>query len=658
MSGIAIVEDEYIVALDIRNFLERSGYRVAGVFASGEELLERYAELGPDLIIMDIKIRGRLDGVETARLVYERHRTPVVLLTAYADDATVARAKITQPFGYLLKPFEERELRTAIEIALYRASMEAKLRESEERFRTLFMEGISGNFVADGRGHITDANPAFRRLIGIGAEAALPSLENLFPEPAAWESFREGLMASRRLELAELSLVRSDGSQLAVLANAAIVLDSDGKTAGIRGELTDTTERRRLEERLLQAQKMEAVGRLAGGIAHDFNNVLTAILGYANLLGEEIPELKEARDDVEGIRSAAARASNLTRQLLAFARRQPISPRRVDVNALITETERMLRRLLSDTTSLGLSLAARRSVVVADPVQLEQILLNLTVNARDAMPEGGIISISTHDANIFSPRAVGLDTLPSGNYVVLEVADSGKGIPPGLRDLIFEPFFTTKPKDQGTGLGLSTVYGIAKQAGGAVGCDSEVGRGSVFSVWLPSVDVEAESPASELKGPSGTVVPGATILFVDDDEALRNLATRFLSRPGHRVLTASNAGEAILLAESHGHPIDLLVADIVMPIMDGRALARRLSPMLPEMALLFMSGHPEHAVAGDVEGNFLAKPFTEAQLVQAVASALAHNAASAPELFPRAVQRPGGPESGPAGGLEGDSTAR
>ena len=433
MPGIAIVEDEYIVALDIRSFLERSGYRVAGIFSSGEELLSHYDEFAPELIIMDIKIRGKLDGVETASLIHERYRTPVVLLTAYADDETIARAKPTEPFGYLLKPFEERELKTAIEMALYRAAMESKLRESEERFRRLFMEGISGNFLADFSGRIMDANPAFRRLVGIGANDSLPNLDTLFPDQAAWESFRQGLVASHRLELAELFLLTADGHDLLVLVNAAAVLGGSGTVVGIQGELSDTTERRRLEERLLQAQKMEAVGRLAGGIAHDFNNILTAILGYANLLAEELPDIGEAKDDVEGIRSAAARASNLTRQLLAFSRRQPVSPKRVDLNSLIQDTERMLRRLLSENITLSLSLVSRSSVVMIDPIQVEQILLNLAVNARDAMPHGGLLSIQTKNVHIDSPCAVGLDTLPAGNYVVLEVSDTGQGIGPAIR---------------------------------------------------------------------------------------------------------------------------------------------------------------------------------------------------------------------------------
>ena len=632
MPGIVIVEDEYIVALDIRNFLERSGYKVAGVFASGEELLERLDDLAPELILMDIKIRGSLDGVETARIVHERRRTPVVLLTAYADDETVARAKITQPFGYILKPFEERELRTAIEIALYRATMEEKLHASEERFRRLFNEGISGNFLADPDGRVTDANPAFLHLVGAAPGGELPSLPRLFLDGAAWDSFRSGLFSARRLKLAELQLHSIDGRDVLVLANAAIILDSDGSVTGIQGELTDTTERHRLEERLLQAQKMEAVGRLAGGVAHDFNNILTAVLGYANLLGEELPQSGDAREDLEGIRKAAARASNLTRQLLAFSRRQPATPRAVDLNALVQDTERMLARLLSEAIGLSLDLRASPSCVFADPVQVEQVLLNLAVNAKDAMPGGGSILISTYTESLSSPRSVGLDTLAPGKYAVLMMRDTGQGIEPEIINSIFEPFFTTKPKDRGTGLGLSTVYGIAKQSGGAVGVESKPGEGSIFSVWLPLAPGSmAVEPAEGVESfPIGVVEPGATILFVDDDEALRILGARQLERRGYRVLVAANAGEALLITESYGSSIALLVTDAVMPLMDGYSLAKRVGALVPGIGILVVSGQPERtaaalsdAAAGISSVAFLAKPFTEPQLAAAVAEALA-----------------------------------
>lgn len=621
MPGIVVVEDEYIVALDIRSFLERSGYEVAGVFASGEDLLARLDLLRPDLILMDIKIRGKLDGVETARIVHERMQVPVLLLTAYADDETVARAKITEPFGYILKPFEERELRTAIELALYRAGMERKLRESEERFRRLFNEGISGNFLADAEGKVIDANPAFLRLIGTRPDEAPLSLEQLFRDKAAWESFRAGLFAAQKLELTELSLRSSDGKDVLVLANAALILDPDGQVTGIQGQLSDTTERRRLEERLLQAQKMEAIGRLAGGIAHDFNNILTAVMGYANLLGEELPDLGEAREDLEGIKKAAGRAANLTRQLLAFSRRQPAAPRVVDLNIVIQDTERMLTRLLSGAVGLELDLRAASATVLVDPVQIEQILLNLAVNAKDAMPDGGSILVSTRVEDLRAARSVGLDTLAPGDYVVLDVRDTGQGIAPDIIDRIFEPFFTTKPKEKGTGLGLSTVYGIAKQSGGAVGVESKVGEGSVFSVWLPHAEGGGEAERADEPRAEAGAETGATVLFVDDDESLRPLVARQLGRRGYRVLVATNAGEALLIAESYGRPIDLLVTDAVMPLMDGYTLAGRVRSILPDIGVLVVSGQPERSA--EAIGSFLPKPFTEPELAAAVAEAIA-----------------------------------
>jgi PAS domain S-box-containing protein len=620
--GITIVEDEYIVALDIKSFLERSGYSITGVYPSGEDLLESFAKKRPDLILMDIKLRGKLDGVETARLVHERYRTPVVLLTAFADDETIARAKITQPFGYLIKPFEERELKISIEIALYRAVMERRLMESEERYRNLFHEGISGNFLTDREGRVIEANPAFRSLVGLGAEAPLPSLEAIVADEASMAAFRETLETGRKLELFEFPLRSIDARDLIVLANAAAVRDSEGGLGGMRGELIDTTERRRLEERLSQAQKMEAAGKLAGGIAHDFNNILTAILGYSNLLSDELPAVGAVREDIEGIRKAANRASNLTRQLLAFSRRQPFSPRILDLNAAVQDAERLLRRILPEDVILALSLSRRSASAVADPAQVEQILLNLAFNARDAMPAGGELRISTAVETIDAPRAVGLDNLPPGGYVLLDVADTGTGIVPEILDKIFEPFFTTKPRDKGTGLGLSTVYGIARQLGGAVGVVSKPGEGASFTIWLPSAPGSVESEKAQEQESVWAGMDAATILFVDDDDTVRSLAARLLAKGGHRVLLAANAGEALLLAESYGSSIDLLVTDTVMPFMDGHSLARRVRAILPSIGLLFISGHPGRGNYPDEEGHFLPKPFSEAELARAVSRAL------------------------------------
>ncbi len=622
MSRIAIVEDEFIVALDIRSFLERSDYLIAGIFSSGEELLEHFGEINPDLVLMDIKIHGGLDGVETAQLVHERHRIPVVLLTATADDETIARAKITQPFGYIIKPFEERELKTVIEIALYRAEMERQLLASEERYRNLFQEGISGNFLADRTGLIVEANPAFRALVGIRQTDALPRIEAFVSNPSAFAAFMETLESGKKLELKELLLRSIEGRDLVVLANAAPIYGSDATISGMQGELIDITERRRLEERLFQAQKMEDAGKLAGGIAHDFNNILTAILGYSNLLADELPGNGAVRDDIEGIRQAAGRASNLTRQLLAFSSRQPFSPRILGLNTAVQNVERLLRRILPEDIRLSFSLCQREASVFADPAQIEQVLLNLALNARDAMPLGGELQISTAVEHIKSPRVVGLDTIAPGNYVLLSITDSGTGIAPENLHRIFEPYFTTKPKDRGTGLGLSTIYGIARQLGGAVGVTSTVGKGSSFVVWVPFA--VGKDKDDEIR-PEKSVWPdmmAATILFVDDDDSVRALASRLLARGGHRVLVAANAGEALLIAESNGPTIELLVTDTVMPYMDGPSLARRMLKMFPSIGLLFISGHSNRGKDTEGQGLFLAKPFTETQLADAVTKVL------------------------------------
>lgn len=623
MAKVAIVEDEFIVALDIKSFLERSGYSIAGIFASGEDLLKTFAEIMPDLVLMDIKIRGKLDGVETAKIVHETYYTPVVLLTAFADDATIARAKITQPFGYIIKPYEERELKTSIEIALYRASMEKKLRESEERYRNLFQEGISANFIADNSGTIVEANPAFRVLLGLSLEDPLPNLSSLIPNSASLTAFLEMARSERGLRLEEMHLHSSLGRELIVLANAAVLHDSEGAMIGLRCEFVDMTERRKLEERITMAQKMEAAGKLAGGIAHDFNNILTAIIGYSNLLVDEIPAEGRSREDVEGIRKAADRASKLTRQLLAFSRRQPFSPQSINLNETVKDTERLLRRILPENIFLSLALSHRSCSIFADPAQIEQVILNLAFNARDAMPDGGNLRLSTEYSQIEAPLQVGLDTLAPGSYVVLAVSDSGTGIAPEIVDRIFEPFFTTKPKDMGTGLGLSTVYGIARQMGGAVGVSSTLGHGASFHVWMPFDSSVQKSDAIEVGESIWKPGPGGTVLFVDDDEALRSLAARMLERGGYKVLVAANAGEAILIAESYGPSIDLLITDTVMPFLDGRSLAARLKIELPSMAVLYTSGHADLiAEAGDAP-DFLAKPFDEQDLAQAVGRLLA-----------------------------------
>jgi signal transduction histidine kinase len=390
----------------------------------------------------------------------------------------------------------------------------------------------------------------------------------------------------------------------------------------------DVTERReaeealrRSEQQLLQVQKMEAVGRLAGGVAHDFNNLLTAIRGNAELLLADIPEDSQSREDVEEIRRAADRAAALTRQLLAFSRRQVLQPRLLDLNGSVSEMQRMLRRLLGEDVELATRLDPHLRRVRADPAQVEQVIMNLVVNARDAMPEGGVVMLCTSNMELGSELRRRFSYVVPGEYVLLEVGDTGHGMDPATLEMAFEPFFTTKPTGKGTGLGLSMVYGIVKQSGGYVWIDSEPGRGTRVRVYLPvargSEDEEELPPV-----PVARVRGRGTVLLVEDEETVRRIAERVLTRGGYDVLTAAEGAEAMALSRQHSGTIQVLVTDLVMPRMNGSDLARRLMAERPGIRVLFISGYDRDAArtAGPLEPgtDFIQKPFTPELLLERV----------------------------------------
>ncbi len=386
----------------------------------------------------------------------------------------------------------------------------------------------------------------------------------------------------------------------------------------------DITDRKQLEGQLRQAQKMEAIGRLAGGVAHDFNNVLTAIFGYVDLLREEVPADSSAQADLAEVRKAAERAAALTRQLLAFSRQQVLESVVLRLNDLIEDFEKMLRRVIGEDVMLRLALAKDAGNVRADPGQLHQVLMNLAVNARDAMPTGGSLIIETANADLTEQYAELHQPVIPGRYVMIAVSDSGMGMSPEVKARIFEPFFTTKEKGRGTGLGLSTVYGIVKQSGGYIWAYSEVGRGTTFKIYLPRVDAPAE-PLSKPRE-DGSVAGTETILLTEDDPILRPLARALLERLGYTVLEGEDAQSALAAVRTHTGPIHLLVADVVLPGPSGRELARRLAELRPETKVLFVSGYTDDAIVhhGMLEPglNFLQKPFTPAVLARKVREVL------------------------------------
>ncbi len=527
----------------------------------------------------------------------------------------------------------EGAVRGAIGVALdvtERYGADAALRTRDRHFRSLIENASDVIAVVQADGTIGFASPSVERLLGVPREALAGRslLELVHPDERAHalERLRRAVQNEGTPEQSHFRVLRGDGEWRVVEVIGTSLLH-DPAVAGVVLNIRDVTDRHQavqaLEESqamLLQAQKMEAVGRLAGGVAHDFNNLLTAIRGNAELLLDDLPPGSVARDDAEEIRRAADRAAGLTRQLLAFSRQQVLQPRVVDVNAVVSGVEKMLRRLIGEDVELVTELQPALGHVTADPGQLEQVLMNLAVNARDALPGGGRLVVRTANAVLDDADARRYSYVEPGDYVLLTVQDTGTGMDEQTLANAFEPFFTTKPLGQGTGLGLSTVYGIVKQSGGYVWIDSRPGEGTTLRIYLPRVEdaVDAAPPELPVHGPRGN--PRRTLLLVEDEETVRRVATRTLRRAGYRVLQAGDGEEAMAVSGEHAGPIHVLMTDVVMPRMGGRDLAARIRQARPDTRVLFISGYSEAAVAGNgvLEPGtwFLGKPFTP-ELLQA-----------------------------------------
>ena len=472
-------------------------------------------------------------------------------------------------------------------------------------------------------------NPSAARIFGHAPEQAVgQSFEELLLPP---ESRPEAALHLRSLSQGQISSITTwenvtrDGSRILCEWHAGPLFEADGSFAGLQAMAIDTTERARLEDQLRQAQKMEAIGRLAGGIAHDFNNLLTAVSGYSEILLDELPADAGARAHVQEIRDAARRAADLTRQLLAFSRRQVLEPAVLDLNAVIGDMDKMLRRVIGEDVELVTVFDAALGSVKADRGQIEQVIMNLAVNARDAMPKGGRLTLETHNVELDASYARDHPEASPGPHVLVAVSDTGGGIPAEVLPRIFEPFFTTKERGKGTGLGLATVYGIVKQSGGHIAAYSEPGRGSAFKVYLARVDGRPQARPATAEKPAAR--GGAeTILVVEDEAPLRKLLTQVLRQLGYTLIEAGTGLDALTAASRHEGEIHLMVTDVVMPGMSGRDLARKLEPLRPRMKVLYMSGYTENAIVHhgelDPDTAFLAKPFTPAALAQKVREVL------------------------------------
>lgn len=759
--NILIVEDNRIVAEDIKLSLNRMGYDVCAIISSGEEVAASAAKMRPSLVMMDIMLEGKMNGIEAAGILKAQLNIPVVYLTAYAEEDILQRAMKTEPYGYIVKPFAEKEMKVAVEIALYKHRMDRKLKESQEWLATTLKSVGDGIIATDPQGIVTFLNPTAERLTGWQQDEAVgrPLREifhivNEYNREARDNPVQRVLKEGTVVGLANHAiLISRTGKQIPITDSGAPIRDAAQKVMGVvlvfrdqtsersaRDELQtekekfrllveespfglsilgkdgayqyinprfselfgytlqevptgrdwfrkafpdadyrkqvisawisnqgkprtdkivpqiftvtcrdgslkivkfysvqteageqfviyeDLTEQKKVEEQFFQSQKMEAVGRLAGGVAHDFNNLMSVVIGFSELILEELGPDNPIKEKLDDIYKAGQRANILTRQLLAFSRKQVMRPKVLDLNRVVFDFEKMLRRLIGEDIELRTALDPRLDRVKADPGQVEQVIMNLAVNARDAMPQGGKLTIETHNVFLDETYAYhhGIELEP-GSYVMLAVSDTGVGMDKEISAKIFEPFYTTKEKGKGTGLGLATVYGIAKQSGGSVWVYSEPGQGATFKIYLPRIE-QGEEPLLQKPAEEIAASGSETILIVEDDDAVQKLTRAALKSYGYTVLDAHSGEEALAMSRRYGGVIHLLLTDVVMPQTSGRQLGELMTRERPQLKVLYMSGYTDNIIAHhgilDQGVNFIQKPFTPKSLALAVREVL------------------------------------
>jgi two-component system, cell cycle sensor histidine kinase and response regulator CckA len=595
--------------------------------------LEHLATRKVDVVLLDLGLPDS-QGLDSLRaIVGSGCAAPVVVLTGHDDEALGRQAVREGAQDYLVKGrVAEYALTRAVRYAIERKRAEETLAQSERKYRGLFEDAGDAIFIADAKtAIILDANKRAEKLLGMPRREIIGmNRADLHPKTDEFaREFRSHVEAGMVTD-AESVVVDGKGRRIPVRINAT-TFELGGRKV-IQGIFRDISERKhaekergRLEDQLRMSQKMEAIGSLAGGIAHDFNNLLSVILSYTGFAMDALRNGDPVKDDLLEVQKAGDHAATLTRQLLAFSRKQVLQPETLDLNGIAAGTEKMLRRILGEDMDFVQVLAPDLGPVRADPGQIEQVLMNLAVNARDAMPDGGKLTIETSNVEIDEEYAALHAGVKAGAYVQLAVSDTGCGMDETTRAKIFEPFFTTKENGKGTGLGLSMVYGIVKQSGGDIWVYSEPGRGSTFKIRLPrelSATAAKSSAPSVVKRATGT----ETILVVEDERALGKVARRTLEAAGYTVLAAVDGEEALGVSARNAGDIHLLLTDVVMPRMSGRALAEELAKARPTMRVLYMSGYTDNAIVHhgvlDEGTHFLAKPFSATVLARKVREAL------------------------------------
>jgi hypothetical protein len=611
-SRILIVEDEGIIAGHIASRLEKSGYEVAGIAESSEEALAQIADLKPELVLMDIHIKGAKDGIETVRFLRAESDIPVIYLTAHMDEQTINRAKLTRASAFLSKPIHHAALATAIEMAIYKHRADCQVQQQRAWITTILSTMANAMVVIDRESRVQFLNGLAEDLTGWNNEEALHhDIAEVLPivDPRSGKQVNHLLTPPdhpQQPTYLPRGLMAANNSGQWFNIEGEISASSDrGNVAGVVITFRDATTRQAQEEQLRHGTKMQAVGRLAGGIAHDFNNLLFVILGYTEDLIRTSATTDHALKALSEIRKAGESAARITDQLLKFSRSEAVEKFELDINESIRDSEEMLRRLAGPAVKFELQLDRNLRRVRADRGYLKQVLLNLVVNARDAMPEGGRLTIKTADVQ---------------SFVSLSVADTGCGMTAEVAEHLFEPFFTTKPMGKGTGLGLAIVHSIVSDLGGTIQVASEPGKGALFNIQIPHV-ATLRAPAELRQEARATVAAEQpTVLLVEDEILVRQLLRTYLADSPCKLLLAENGAEAIRMAQESSERIDLLITDVVMPKLNGFEVSRTVSSRWPDVKTLFISGTALELAEGrevlPSGARYLPKPFVRSELLR------------------------------------------
>jgi two-component system, cell cycle sensor histidine kinase and response regulator CckA len=622
------LEDDPNDAALIQSTLESEGipFSITRV-ESADEFAAALERGGVDLILSDNLLPG-FNGIAALKIAHARRPSiPFIFISGTLGEERAIDSLKSGATDYVLKdrlarlgPAVRRAMQEVEEREAKRRAEEA-LRRTEQRLQIVFSESPLGIELGGEDGSQVLTNPALQKMLGYTGEelARMPTAELTYPDDRGknTELFQKLAEGGHNTCSVEKRYIRKDGAVVWARVSAGMARAKNGDSAFSIKMVEDITKHRELEAQVIEAQKMEVIGQLAGGVAHDFNNILAVIMGYTDLATQKVPAESELRGYLETIRSAAERATGLTRQLLVFSRKQKVQMVVVDVNEVIKDLDKMLRRLIDEHIEMTIASGRELGRVKADSGYLGQVVMNLVINARDAMPNGGKLTIATENVKLDEDYARSRDGAIAGDYVMIKVSDTGMGMTDAVKKRIFEAFFTTKPKGKGTGLGLATCQTIVQQAGGHIDVQSEVGQGTTFKIYFPRVDqpLDVASHKKNEPAPRGS----ETLLVVEDEPLLRNMARSVLEAKGYQVLTASNGQDALhTVRDFKGGPIRLIISDVVMPVMGGVVMAEWLKSANPDVKILFTSGYTDDTITlqGALQKGveFLAKPYAPATL--------------------------------------------